>query len=165
MKKTLNEKVIKDFIQDETVFTGFIELFNYCKQSVPEIVCDIRDNLIGVKVDGERLRFYFNKLVNGKWYIKIKEEKQELFNIEKLTIYKQSIDKTNEIFKKNPLKNKLKTPSTNAFHSEHIITNNGKIYIRIHNLEVNDIDKILKEIEFLKDEGIKKINITISQKE
>ena len=166
MKKTLNEKVIKDFIQDETVFKGFIELFNYCKQSVPEIVCDIRDNLIGVKVDGERLRFYFNKLVNNKWYIKIKEEeKREIFNIKRVDYYKKAIDKTNKIFEKHPIKNKLKNSSTKTtFHSEHIITNSGKIKITLHNLEIKDVDKILKEIEFLKNEKIKTVNLTIIQK-
>lgn len=166
IKDKLNEKLIKDFIKDESIFRGFMELYIYCKQSVPEIVCDIRDNLIGVKIDGERLRFYLNKLLNGKWYIKIKEEaKREIFNVKKLDYYKKAIDKTNKTFEKNPTKFKLKTSSTKTdFHSEHIITSSGKIKICLHNLKIKEIDNLLNEIDFLKRKKIKIVNITITQK-
>lgn len=166
MKKILNEEVIKEFIKDENVFNGFIELFYYCRQTVPETVCDIRDNLIGVKIEGERLRFYFNKLNNGKWYISIKDVKKEQFDYNKLDLYKKSIDKVNKNFEKYPNKNKLKNPqSINTFRSEHIITNNGKLQIKLFNLDIKDVDNILKEIEYLKGENIKKVNLTIMEKE
>jgi len=165
MHKIIDENVIKNFIKDDVVAKGFLELYSYCKKSVPKSICDIRDNLIGVKVDGERLRFYFNKLTNDKWYIKIKDDVRELFDISNLDVYKKAIDSLNKKLQKNPTKNKLKSEAKpNSYLSEHVIMRNGKLQIKLYNWEIKDLDKLLKEIDYLKCEGIKKVNLDITQK-
>lgn len=159
---------IKDFIEDKDISDGFIELYKYEETKFSDIEYEIRDNLIGVKLAGERLRFYVNKGKDDKWYFKAADQFRHEFKISELSIYKKEIDKANTYFSKNQQRVKLKEREIDdgEFSVERSINaKTGTSTVSIKNLNINETDKVLDELKTLADKGVKTIDIRIYSKQ
>lgn len=55
------EAIAVFFKDDIDTANTFIELFEYQKKTCPAILLDVRSTIIGVKIEGERLRYYVDK--------------------------------------------------------------------------------------------------------
>ena len=130
--------IIKDFFEDREISDAFIELFKFVESSVCDIEYEIRDNLIGVKREGEKLRFYVSKSQNGDWYFSVKNKKREKFNIDNILHYKNQIEYANEYFANNPNLVRLKNTNDSTFEVERAINpKTGVNSIIIKNLNLN----------------------------
>ena len=158
---------IKDFIEDKDISDGFIELYKYEEMNFSDIEYEIRDNLIGVKLSGERLRFYVNKGKDGKWYFKAADQFRHEFKLSELSVYKKEIDKANTYFSKNQQRIKLKEKEVDdgEFIVERSVNiKTGTSTVSIKNLNINETEKVLKELKTLADKGIKTVDIRIYSK-
>lgn len=157
---------IKDFIEDKEVSDGFIELYKFEENLVPDITYELRGNLIGVKCEGERLRFYLAKARDGKWYFNAKEQvNHELFNVSNIDGYKAIIEKTNKFFVENSKRVKLKEPDSGEFYIERSINpRTGTHSVIVKNLNIDDIDMVVEEIKTLKQKGVSTIDVNIYSK-
>jgi len=158
---------IKDFIEDKEVSDGFIELYKYAESDIQEIEYEIRDNLIGAKKPGERLRFYVNKGKDGNWYFKAADQFRHEFKISELDTYKEEIDKANNYFSNNQQRIKLKEKEVDngEFSIERSVNvKTGTLTVSIKNLNINETEKVIEELKTLKDKGIKKVDIRIYSK-
>lgn len=158
---------IKDFIEDKDISDGFIELYKYQESKVTDTEYEIRDNLIGVKCAGERLRFYVNKAKDGKWYFKAMNEIRHEFNLSQISLYKKEIDKANLFFSKNQTKVKIKERQADngEFSIDRTVNiKTGTTTVSIKNLNLVETDKVVEELKVLADKGIKAVDIRIYSK-
>lgn len=157
---------IKDFIEDKEVSDGFIELYKFEEGIVTDITYEIRGNLIGVKCEGERLRFYLAKAKDGRWYFNVKEQvNHELFNVGNLDNYKIEIEKANKFFLDNSKRVKLKEPDSGEFNIERSVNaKTGTHSVIIKNLAIDNTELVIEELKALKQKGVSTIDINIYSK-
>lgn len=156
---------IKDFFESKEISDAFIELYKFEESKVSDIEYEIRDNLIGAKRSGERLRFYINKGKDGEWYFKVKNKERYKFNIGELSIYKKQIEYVNDYFKNNPGLIRLKKADDGEFSVERSV--NAKTSVNavvIKNLKLKEKNKVIEELNFLSEKGVQTVDIRIYSK-
>ena len=98
------EAIAEFFNNDVDSVNTFLELYEYQKKTCPGILIDIRATIIGVKLEGERLRYYidkhqrisFSKLkIGDKRYVKP-------FTDSLLPEFYVAVDETNKYFSAHP---------------------------------------------------------------
>lgn len=95
---TSKEKTqVSDFFHNSIIAENFCIICSKCKRANRQLILDIRISIIGVKLEGERLRFYSDKMGNLKF-----SKLNEMYDISKENmdfepIYK-AIDSVNNFF-------------------------------------------------------------------
>ena len=111
MDYVLIEKILKKFLGESNINTKYIYLFSLFND---EYVIDERTAIVGLKKEGEKLRFYINK--SGQIKFPFISALYDINDIDKNIIFKSVID-TNLFCESNPdvvkLKNNTKKPQYN----------------------------------------------------
>jgi len=109
---TSNDKelVISFFANDIEAADLFMRLYDYQKQTCPDIVIEVRDSIIGLKVVGERLRFYVthNNFIFFTRYKPDGDRYIRRFTEDRYQDFIVAIDASNEYFRTNKRDVKLK---------------------------------------------------------
>ncbi len=91
------------FLGDEEAVKCFLKLYDYQKEKVADSILDVREGLIGVKRNNEKLRFYVTaeRQIRFPKVLRAREVFVEDFLAVNIEEYFKAIDETNEYFLNN----------------------------------------------------------------